>query len=106
MIAHISFVTSAIDVTCCTAHDIGIGTCHEFMTCEVVDAEEVVNASGTSAGIDVFLHLTAKHSDIGGAIHIAATTDAGTAETAAVGISLNDGTFLYDDVSVMFLLSV
>ena len=106
MIAHISFIATAIDVTCRTAHDIGIGTCHEFMTCEVVDAEEVVNTSGTSASIDVFLHLAAKYSDIGSTIYITTTRNAGTAKSAAIGIALNNGTFLYEDVGIMFLLSV
>ena len=108
MVTHMALIAAAIDVTRRTALNVGVGSGCEFvfLIIEIFSTKEVVQATGTAAGVDILLHLATEHGNVCAAIDIAAEGHRSIAQAAAVGIALDDGSFLDDDVGVVLRLTV
>ena len=84
---------------------VGIGRSSKFVAdiSEASCTEEVVQATTTATGIDVFLDLTAKQCNICCAIDVATERYCCVTQTATIDIALYDGPLFDDDVCVVFL---
>ena len=104
---YVATPAAAIDVTAGTALDIDIGAGHEatgipwiiiiWIRCNIVsNAIHIFHiATGTSC-VDIFLDLTAKQGNVGGARHHSLRTIA-----AAINVVTHIGTFVDDDVGAV-----
>ena len=98
MRTYVAFPSTAIDIAARSALDEGIGAGGE-----VFGLEDIVHATGSTSGIDVFLHRAAEQGDIGSTIDVAAKRIFLLTVSSTVGIVCHVGTFVDNDVGVVFL---
>ena len=102
VVAYSTCPSAAIDVTCRTALDIGVGRSDEVPS----NLLSVHDSSGGTGSIEVLGNMTAEEVDIGGAIDVAAGGRVVITQTTPVAVTGNSGTFLDADVGIVFLLGV
>ena len=66
VITHMTFVTATIDVTCCAALYVGIGSCCKpgGVFCKGLSSKKIVQTTGASSGVDIFLYLATKQCNV------------------------------------------
>ena len=114
VIAYTALPTTAIDVTCCTALDIGIGRSDKWLV-EVISSYVVFVVYRTygSCGVEVLCHFTTKKSNVGcsvditsiGSISITQATTIGVCatETTVIHITADISALVDDHVGIVFL---
>ena len=90
--------------------DIGIGTGSESggVGAGIVwtYAKDIVHGSGCTGGIDILGNRTAQQGYVGVSIDITAKANVGIAVSAAIGVVHNGGSFVNDNVGVVFPVSL
>ena len=94
--SHVALPSAAIDIAAGAALDVGVGRSGEVLSPEIVEH----GADGAS-GVDILLHRAAQQGHVGGAVDVAAAGYAVAAESAAVGVVVDGGALLDDDVGVV-----
>ena len=114
VITYAASPTTAIDITCCTALDIGIGRSDERLVevviCYVIF---VVHRTYGTSGIEVLCYPTAQQGDVGCSVNVTGigsicvtqttTVSVGTAEATIIHIAADVSTFVDDHIGVVFL---
>ena len=102
VITHTASPAATEDVTRHTALDVGIGT--GLIIVLVCYVKEIVDTTGRTSRIDIFIDRTAKQSDIGRTIDIATQSIRCTTIATAIGIAPYSGTLFDNDVGIVSLI--
>ena len=95
MIADITFPSATIDVTGRTTLDVGISTGGK-----VLGTKDVIDTTGSTGSIEVFLDNSTQQGNIRGAIGITTHRYGIYTQSTTVGIAFDDGPFVDDDVGI------
>ena len=98
MITDITLPSATIDVTNHTTLDVGIGTGFK-----VLGTKDVIDTTGSTSSIEVFLDFSTQQGNIRGAIGITTHRYGIYTQSTTVGIAFDNGTFVDDDMGIIFL---
>ncbi len=114
VVTYAALPAATIDVTCCTAFDIGVGRSDKRVV-EVISSYRIliVHRTHGSCGVEVLCYLTSKQSYVGCSVNVArvrrvgitksTTVCIGTAKATVVHITTDISAFVDDNVGIVFL---